>query len=293
VAVDSGRNAAVTASFPAFVRAREAGLRRMIALFGSDDGGSGLYATGVGRDLLGRPIRTLVTAAAPPGRVDFSNAQVFAPLNPKAAVIPSFLNGRVTGGVEAGTPIAVAVNGRVRGVSETFADGSETRFAVMVPPTSFQRGRNRIDVLAINRTGPGTRLTALEVARPAEYRIVDRDGKQVLVGGSAEIPIAGGNVQGAVDDLKRDGPAIRVGGWAASQASERPATKVLVFGGGRLLAQGAPDVIRPDIAKNWKTFAVAKSGYSFRVSGAGVDPTDISVVAVYRGRASKLPLYRP
>jgi hypothetical protein len=181
----------------------------------------------------------------------------------------------------------------VGGISETFSDGSETRFAVMVPPTSFQPGRNRIDVLSIKGTGAATRLTALEVARPAEYRIVDRDGEQVLVGGGAEVPIADGSVLGASDDLERDGPAIRVGGWAASKRSERPATRVLVFAGGRLLAQAAPDVIRPDIVRNWKTLAVAKSGYAFRVSGAGVDPKDIRVVAVYQGGASALPVYNP
>jgi hypothetical protein len=162
----------------------------------------------------------------------------------------------------------------------------------MVPPKSFESGRNRIDVLAVDRSGGRTRLTALDVVR-LEYRVVDRDGEQVLVGGGEELPIAAGNVQGAIDDLVRDGPAIRVGGWAASAQAKRPATRVLVFAGDRLLAQGVPDIDRDDIVANLNSSAVAKSGYAFRVSGTGIDTDDIRVVAVYGGEASELPVYHP
>ena len=293
VAVDSGKNAAVTKSLPAFVRAREAGLRRLLALFGSNDGGSGLYATGRYRNLLGRPTGPLATGDGPPARVDFTNAQVFGPLRRTAAVIPSFLSGRVTGDARPGTPIAVAVNGRVRGISETFSDGGDTRLAVMVPPQSFRSGRNRIEVLTIEGTAGRPRLTALKVPRATEYRLVERDGNQVLVGGGAEVPIENGKVQGAIDDLARDGAAIRVGGWAASPSAKRPASRVLVFAGERLLAQGIPDVGRPDIVRSMKTVDVARSGYRFRVSGAGIDPEDIRVIAIYRGTGSSLPVYHP
>ena len=292
VAVRLGRGVVVSAPFDDFVRARESGAHRIVSLFGSDDGGRGLYATGPDRDLLGQPIARLRTAAKAPARVDFNSAQAFEPLRAGAPVVPSLLSGRITGAVGAGTRIAVAVNGRVRGVSETFSAGGQTRLAVMVPPESFEPGRNRIDVLAVERIGGRTRLSALDVVR-LQYRVVDRDGKQVLVGGGQELPIGDGNVQGAIDDLVRDGPAIRVGGWAASAEAKRPATRVLVFAGDQLLAQGVPDIDRDDIVANLNSSAVAKSGYAFRVSGAGIDTDDIRVVAVYGGEASELPVYHP
>jgi hypothetical protein len=107
------------------------------------------------------------------------------------------------------------------------------------------------------------------------------------------VPVEDGRIQGAIDDLARDGSAIRVGGWAASQSAKRPADRVLVFADGRLLAQGTPDVGRPDIVKSMKTFAVGRSGYRFRVSAAGIDEGDIRVIAIYNGDASSLPVYRP
>ena len=95
---------------------------------------------------------------------------------------------------------------------------------------------------------------------------MERDGAQSLLGGDTEVPVEGGNVDGAIDDLKQDGESIRIGGWAASRAAERPATRVLVFAGDRLVAQGTPDSIRgrhrQEVAQ---TFDVAKSGYRFRV----------------------------
>jgi hypothetical protein len=292
VAVQLGRGIVVSAPFEEFVRAREAGAHRIVSMFGSDDGGRGLYTTGANRDLLGQPVESLRTTAKAPARVDFNSAQAFEPLRADAPVVPSLLSGRVTGNVPPGSAIAVAVNGRVRGISETFSAGGETRLAVMVPPDAFEPGRNRVDVLAIERIGGRTRLTALDVLR-LDYRVVDRDGEQVLVGGGEELPIGDGNVQGSIDDLKRDGPAIRIGGWAASAEAKRPATRVLVFAGDQLLAQGVPDIDRADIVANLKSSAVAKSGYAFRVSGAGVDTDEIRVVAVYGGEASELPVYNP
>jgi hypothetical protein len=291
VSVDSARDAPVTEPFDHFLTARKAGLRRILALYGSDDGGRGLYASGPGRELLGRATSTLATESDRSTRVDFSDSQAFGSVRPSAPVIPTLFTGRITGAVKPGTPIAVAVDGRVRGVSETFGDGGETWLSVMVPPGSFRAGRNRIEVMTIDRMGARTRVTALDVTRAADYRLVERDGAQVLLRGETEIPVEGGKVDGAIDDLKPDGPSIRIGGWAASRAAERPATRLLVFAGDRLVAQGAPDSIRADIVRKWKTFDVAKSGYRFRVSGVGVGPEDIRVVALYRGEASQLPVY--
>jgi hypothetical protein len=291
VSVDSAREAPVTEPFAEFVKDRQAGLRRILSLFGSDDGGRGLYASGPGRELLGRSTATLVTDSDHSARVDFSDSQAFGTVRPSAPVIPTLFSGRITGPVKPGTSVAVAVNGRVRGVSETFDDGGETRLAVMVPPSSFKAGRNRIEVMTIDRIGPRPHVTALDVTRAADYRLVERDGAQVLLGGDTEVPVEGGNVDGAIDDLKQDGESIRIGGWAASRAAERPATRVLVFAGDRLVAQGTPDSIRADIVRKWKTFDVAKSGYRFRVSGVGVDPDDIRVIGLYRGKASQLPVY--
>jgi len=59
--------------------------------------------------------------------------------------------GHVKGGGNGGRDIAVAVNGKIVGVGETFtlAAGDEGELvSVMVPESAFQKGRNRVQVFA-------------------------------------------------------------------------------------------------------------------------------------------------
>ena len=60
--------------------------------------------------------------------------------------MPAHVVGQVQGGGDGGRDIAVAVNGKIVGVGETFtlAVGDEGELvSVMVPPESFKRGRER------------------------------------------------------------------------------------------------------------------------------------------------------
>ena len=59
----TGRDLSVP--FGEYVRQREAGLRRILDLFGSGDGGSGLYANGAGADLLARPVARVAARRRP------------------------------------------------------------------------------------------------------------------------------------------------------------------------------------------------------------------------------------
>ena len=65
-------------------------------------------------------------------------------------VLPALVRGRV--GVEAQTPIAVAVNGVVAATSRAYLDGgTDVLFGVMVDETLLRRGANEITVYAIRR----------------------------------------------------------------------------------------------------------------------------------------------
>ena len=139
----------VTLSFTEFVRARTAGLRRLIALFGADDGGAGLYASGPDRDLLGRPVSGLGVAPRPAGRLDLDSTQLLTGLRAGAPIVPAFVTGRVDGAGREGSRVAVAINGRVRGVSVAFPYEDELRVAAMVPAGSFRRGSNVVDAYLV------------------------------------------------------------------------------------------------------------------------------------------------
>jgi hypothetical protein len=260
-------------------------------MFGSGDRGTGLYAIGPNRDLLGRAAAKLVVARGVPARVDLSSTQLLGRLRPGARIIPSRITGRIFGDLAPGTPLAVVVGGRVRGLTESFEHEGDVRLAAMVPPAAFGSGSKRIEVFTVEGTGNARRLVRLQVERAKTYRFVERDGNTLIAGEGRELPVVPGAVAGSVDDLKADGPVIRVGGWAAHRGDRRPASRILVFAGERLVAQGRPDIPRDDIVRQLGAPAVSKSGYGFRVGSAGAKLSDIRVFAIYRNGASELPRY--
>ena len=70
-------------------------------------------------------------------------------VDPSSPFVPAHVVGRVQGGGDGGRAIAVAVNGEIVGVGETFtlATGDEGELvSVIVPPDSFKPGRNEVRV---------------------------------------------------------------------------------------------------------------------------------------------------
>jgi hypothetical protein len=66
--------------------------------------------------------------------------------------VPSFVVGQVKDGGSPGRSVAVAVNGKIVGVGQTFtlATGEGGQLvAVMVPPGSFKQGRNDVRVYLV------------------------------------------------------------------------------------------------------------------------------------------------
>ena len=51
--------------------------------------------------------------------------------------------------VEEGVELAVAVNGRVRGLTRCFGSNGKQRFDVLVPESSLREGFNEVDVFAV------------------------------------------------------------------------------------------------------------------------------------------------
>ena len=102
----------------------------------------GVYAIGPRPDLIGR--RAALASAGKPVMVDRTNG-----------VLPSFVGGPVEG-IVPDTPLAVAVNGRVRATTRAYRDDGRTRFAALVPSSSLREGRNVVSVFEA-RAGGGLR----------------------------------------------------------------------------------------------------------------------------------------
>jgi hypothetical protein len=134
-------------------RRREAAVARKAELFGSGHGPPGLYAGTAHRDLLGRPVSALRPAPGRAASASIDAASALGDVRPDG-VVPAQVTGRITGAGHGRHDLAVAVNGRVATVSQSFPWKGTQRFSAMVPAQAFRPGSNRVEVLLVAATGP-------------------------------------------------------------------------------------------------------------------------------------------
>jgi hypothetical protein len=133
-----------------FVRERQAIIDRNHALLGTGaDGPDRIYRIGPHQELLGK---SPTEAGLRPLDVNFAYGADYKDVDPDSPFIPTHVVGQVQGGGDGGRDVAVALNGRIVGVGETFTlavgDAGEL-VSVVVPPESFKRGANDVRVYLV------------------------------------------------------------------------------------------------------------------------------------------------
>jgi hypothetical protein len=132
-----------------FEREKQAVVDRNLRLFGTgQDGPDRIYEIGPHQELIGRP----ASAAGRKLPVELPSAQDYENVDPESGYVAGHVVGRVEGAGEPGRDIAVAVNGTIRAVGNTFtlAVGDEGELvSVMVPESAFREGGNRVEVFEV------------------------------------------------------------------------------------------------------------------------------------------------
>ena len=129
------------------------------------DGYLGWFKFGPHADLVGRRVADL-TVAGSGGSARVSGLDDYRRVDLAGGVVPSWVGGQLTS-TTPGTPprpaVAVAVNGVIGGVSETFASAgsSPTWFSAMVPDTLLRPGDNQLQLFLLSTTGGQQRLHPL------------------------------------------------------------------------------------------------------------------------------------
>jgi Sulfatase len=142
------RNTFQTLRIPAdtFAREREQIIERNHRLFGSGaDGPHRIYEIGPHPELIGQP----ASAAGPKLDVDLADPGDYEHVDPASGLVPVHIVGEVGGPDRHPRDIAVAVNGTIQAVGNTFklavGDSGEL-VSVMVPESAFHKGRNTVEV---------------------------------------------------------------------------------------------------------------------------------------------------
>jgi hypothetical protein len=102
-------------------------------------------------ELVGTAVADHPVVAAGTGRVEVGNAAAFRDVDPGSGTVPALVHGTVPDQVPDGTPLAIAVNGRIGAVVPVVAgpDG-ERRFAGLVEDTElFTAGPNKLELFLV------------------------------------------------------------------------------------------------------------------------------------------------
>jgi hypothetical protein len=140
------------------------------------NGYEGWFQFGPHGDLVGRRPGQVGIEEGSAGSVKVDKLAEYGRVDPGSGLVPAQITGQVSlaAGVPARPALAVAVNGVIAGVSETFrekrdAQGSQPvgppdKFSAMALDTLFKKGDNRLELYVIDDAGGRVRLRPLTVS---------------------------------------------------------------------------------------------------------------------------------
>jgi hypothetical protein len=160
VLIDQRGGKVASASLEEMLRDRQSTLDRKAAAFG--EGLDSLYRIGKNRWLLGRDVAAFRDRSTTV-EVRIENEADLRNVRRGSGFIPARISGHVASGLLApGAELAVAVNGRVRGLTTWFSDGNGVqRFRTLVPEASFRDGHNGVEVFLVQGATAPSRLLSV------------------------------------------------------------------------------------------------------------------------------------
>ncbi len=253
--------------FAEYVRRRDAVADKLLRETTSP-GTHGLYAGGPYGGLIGRRVAQMAGAPVEAGGLQLDGGGLFASVDPAAPVVPSLVTGVVTG-VGPGTPLAVAVNGRIAATAPAYADGDTTRFAGLVSPDAYADGANAIDVYRIT---PGGHSLARIGGLGGAYRLARRGDTVGLEDPSGRWRRVAAGQGGYIDKLTVGSEQdVTIEGWAGLTEPVTSARTVVAFAGSRFLGEVSPSVERGDLRDQYGP-TLAKAGFKLRSYAPGPRP---------------------
>lgn len=91
-----------------------------------------------------------------PDGVRVENADAFGDVQPAGGTVPALVHGTLPAEVADGTPLAIALNGRIGAVVPAVAEGDEVRFAGLIEDVKlFRDGANQLEFFLVDRAPDG------------------------------------------------------------------------------------------------------------------------------------------
>jgi len=151
--------------------AREESVRHKLDLFGLTSSPEGLFQIGPRHELIGRSVDSFPVGKNSRVECNIDDESDFSNINLNAALIPSHITGQVFRSRQEDLKplhLAVAANGFIRAMTETYRLGEEERFAALLPESALRLGRNEIEVYVASGSAANASLGKLRRLGVAE-----------------------------------------------------------------------------------------------------------------------------
>ncbi len=213
---------------------------RLASLFGTEDGSLDLYSFGDYDSLIGTAANRFADRPSTL-KADIDEAWRLTHVAPYTGFVPGFVHGRLTGDVETAPYLAIALNGVIRTVVETFDGvGDRASFSAILPDEAFISGFNGLKVLAVSGSEESPVIetvelegfTRFELERASNGRVTRLTDSEDASWRVEERSPMVGYVDGASwhdSGLSGDGADLRLAGWAIDRIDKKPAERVVVF----------------------------------------------------------------
>ena len=144
----------------------DATLDRMHSVFGSGADPEALFRIGTHRDLVGRQLEELARGPDSGAEVILSDASAFEDFDEAARYVPAHIVASFTKATAAENirDVAVAINGKIRAVTQTYANPwGERTLSAMVPESAFREGFNSVEIFEISEGDAGVELASIAI----------------------------------------------------------------------------------------------------------------------------------
>ncbi|MDQ5894089.1 MAG: Sulfatase-like hydrolase/transferase [Actinomycetota bacterium] len=162
IRIDNGAGPRTTLSFAESIAQRQVYIDQMARLLGGDGADwQRAFEWGDNSELIGQPISGLGISGTPSGGgapeaspdISGEGASTFDPV---VKLNPVLRQRGTIEGLDEGVPLAVAANGRIAAVGETYTDRGQTMYSILIPQASLRSGTNQIALFEVLNPAGGS-----------------------------------------------------------------------------------------------------------------------------------------
>jgi hypothetical protein len=269
-------------------------LEQMLELFGAGDKKNGIFNVGPHSELIGRLVKDVNIIEEMNVEIQLDQSHLFSDVDPDSSFVPVHITGSVKADSDNPINLAITINGKISGVSRSFqhARREVSMFSVLVPETSFRKGKNDVEVFVVSVENGRLRLARTKDLSKVSYILASSE--KITSSEGATIRVIPNVLSGSLDTVQIKYKNLNIMGWAADvEGSQLPET-ILIFEKGKFLYAGRCNMERPDVVENFQNKNLMRTGFRYRFPlnlkmYKGISEDKVRVFAVSsKGVASEL-----